>query len=150
MKGSCVLSHSQCDAVRLTSTRSQAIKQEASQANAINPLSFKISTAHEETHKGRRKRRRVHLQRTVLLRITDDCWQRSVQYVHVLHCHSNPVPVEESHTKCHKPFSCVLMSAPSGLHSAHLSGLTSNDRHTNTVMYSSLFCQLCSFSFKLI
>lgn len=55
------------------------------------------------------------------LEIGADCWQCPVQYVHVLHCHSNPVPVEESHIQCHEPLSCVLMSAPSGPHCAQLS-----------------------------
>lgn len=55
------------------------------------------------------------------LQINDDCWQRTVQYVHVLHCHSNLVPVEESHTQRHEPLSCVLMSAPSGPHFAQQS-----------------------------
>lgn len=49
-----------------------------------------------------------------------------VQYVHVLHCHSNPVPVEDSHVPNHEPLSCVLMSVSSGPHCTQLSQPTYN------------------------
>lgn len=57
------------------------------------------------------------------LQVKDECWQRAVQYVHVLHCHSDSVPVEESYAQCHEALSCVLISAPSGPHSAQSSWL---------------------------
>lgn len=146
MKGSGVLSRSQWDAVRLISTQSQEIKKAKipSQANSIILSSFKN---HEGTHEGIGERGSVYSCRG---QFPGDTWWLLATYCTVCACSSlslKPCPSGGIAHPMPKPLSCVLMSATSGPHFAHLPRLTYNMTcHRNKMTYYS-FIVIYVFTF---
>lgn len=105
MKAARVLSHAQWDAAtpdEYTASSKKKKRNKVKNHLRLTPLSSLLYN-----RAGTREGRVCTAAKESFLQIKDERWQRGVQYVHVLHCHSNAVPAEESHTRCHGALSCV-------------------------------------------